>query len=209
MMKDNCSANYKYEKIDIFHSQYEVNLKGVLEFEVRSFLGRTFKNRRPALHDSVNFLNLGSGSRIIEDKFWVNADFYRFRKAPDFNFWGLDLRYPMKCPDAVWDGVFTEHTLEHLYPREVRNLLKELHRTMKTGAFIRIIVPNLAPYLEFSSRSREESRMGQFNSQCEAIRTLTQDYYHRSLWNADLFLSELSEQDLWKLAKPLLEKVRW
>ena len=191
-MKEQTLKDTDKRKVDIFESGLEVSLKGLLDFELRSLVGRTFFNRRPALNEYKNFLNLGCGPQLIEDKFWVNADFFRSRsKIVKCNFWGLDLRYPLKCQDAVWDGIFTEHTLEHLYPREVRALLKELYRTMKSGAIIRIIVPNLKHYLEFSSQQKENPAFEKFNSQCEAIRRLTQDYFHHSLWDADLLISEL------------------
>ena len=61
----------------------------------------------------------------------------------------LDLRYPLNCPDSVWDGVFTEHTIEHLYPNQVYHLLMELYRTMKDGTVIRITVSDLKKYIEF------------------------------------------------------------
>jgi hypothetical protein len=70
--------------------------------------------------------------------------------------WCADLRHPLRCPDDFWDGVFTEHVLEHLAPRRVRNLLSELKRTTRDGGIIRIVVPDLRLYVDhYVGRTRD------------------------------------------------------
>ena len=176
-----------------FDDQYMVSFKGLLLFEVESFVGRHILNKPPKILKSTNnYLNLGCADSHIDG--FVNADFFsclwilrEHTKKPD---WMLDLRYPLNCPDNVWDGVFTEHTLEHLYPNHAYNLLMELYRTMKDGAVIRITVPDLKKYIEFYSKDFQNIAYLDFQKHyklgAEAIRDLTQNYFHHSVWDAEL-----------------------
>ena len=179
-----------------FSDQFQVTLQSVFLFEIQSLIGRSFFNSKPNLSsDDNNFLNLGCSSTIIND--WVNADFYNLRKLILRNFnqkslqpnWFLDLRFPLNCDDNVWDGVFTEHALEHLYPTQAFNLIKEIFRTMKPGAWLRVTVPDLNKYVKFYNAEEVDNEFGRrWSTGCEAIRSLTQDYYHHSVWDSE-FLS--------------------
>ncbi|MEO0836902.1 MAG: hypothetical protein AAFY16_13210, partial [Cyanobacteria bacterium J06642_3] len=111
---------------DICNTKYQTNLKQLLYFEIVSLYGRKFYSGKPNIkRNEASLLHLGCGSNKLEG--WINADFFRnlfkfwksSKNRPD---WMLDLRYPLNCDDNVWDGVFTEHTLEHLYPNQALNL---------------------------------------------------------------------------------------
>lgn len=106
----------------------------------------------------------------------------------------VDLRYPLNCDDNVWDGVFTEHTLEHLYPDQAYFLLRELHRTMKPGSYIRITVPDLSKYIDFYNGKPVDERFYRWETGCEGIRSLTQNYLHVSLWDFNLIKSYVTTQ---------------
>jgi len=105
----------------------------------------------------------------------------------------LDLRFPLNCDDNVWDGVFSEHTLEHLYPDQVLQLLKELYRTIKPGAWLRISVPDLKKYVKYYCGEGVHELFNRWQTGCEAIRTLTQDYGHLSVWDSTLLAKFLKE----------------
>lgn len=173
----------------IFHNNYQVTLIGILRFELISFVGRFFFNTKPKLkQNDKNLLHLGCANNRLEG--WVNADFFSYRKQPD---WMLDLRFPLNCNDNVWDGVFTEHTLEHLYPNQAIQLLKELYRTMKPGSWLRITVPDLQKYIDFYNGDTANDKFNEWQTGCEAIRTLTQDYFHLSVWDSVLLERSLKE----------------
>lgn len=164
----------------------KVSLKGILTFEIKSLLGKIFLNSKPKRKSfDSNFLNLGCGSSKFEN--WVNADFFVFRTLdrPD---WMLDLRFPLNCNDNYWDGVFSEHTLEHLYPDQAARLLKEIYRTMKPGAWLRLTVPDLKKYIDYycDQEKHTKSKFNRWSTGCEAIRSLTQDHFHLSLWDAEI-----------------------
>jgi predicted SAM-dependent methyltransferase len=93
----------------------------------------------------------------------------------------------------VWDGIFSEHTFEHLYPLEVFNLVKELKRTMKPGAWIRITVPDLKKYVNYYCGKQMHEEFLRWASGCEAIRSLTQSYGHKSVWDSELLKYVLKE----------------
>lgn len=161
---------------------YKESLYKTLKFESKSLLGRIFKNKPPKLKNGENFLHLGCANNYIEG--FTNADFFKFSKGFNKIDWQLDLRYKLNCPDQVFDAVYTEHTLEHLYPTEVKSLFLEIRRILKPSGIIRISVPDLELYIKYYNGIKVSDEFLQFpRGGCEAIRNLTQNYYHRSLWD--------------------------
>jgi len=55
----------------------------------------------------------------------------------------LDLRKQLPFPSDSVDACFSSHTLEHLYVWETKRLLGEVHRALKPGGFVRLILPDL------------------------------------------------------------------
>jgi hypothetical protein len=164
-----------------------MDLKESLIFEACSFYGRIFLNKKPPISGSKdNLLNLGFGENKFED--WINADFFRgirpWKRNPTLPDWMLDVRYPLNCDNEVWDGVFSEHLIEHLQAADAMLLLKELFRTMKYGAWLRITAPDLKKYVDFYLGKKVDKQFGLFITGCEAIQSLTQNYAHRSTWDA-------------------------
>lgn len=157
-------------------------------FELKSLLGRLFMSTRPRLRKGRNYLNLGCGSHPVSG--CVNADFFSYRffseKRASMQ-WQLDLRYPLNCSNEVFDGIFTEHTLEHLYPDDAERLLKELYRILKPGCVLRITVPDLGKYVRFYNgqldRPEAQEFHAAFSNGCQAIRNLTQNYFHFCTWD--------------------------
>jgi predicted SAM-dependent methyltransferase len=169
----------------------KLTLRSLMNFEVKSLLGRIFLNKKPRLKiGEENLLNLGCGKTKFKN--FTNADFFVFKKIfrPD---WMLDLRYPLNCESNVWDGVFTEHTLEHLYPDQAYSLLQELYRTMKSGSWLRITVPDLRKYVDFYAGKPVDKMFYQWPTGCEGVRSLTQNHFHFSLWDFKLLESYLSD----------------
>jgi predicted SAM-dependent methyltransferase len=165
-----------------------------IQFEINSWLGRHFFSKKPKVKSDQKLLNLGSSTLYFEG--WCNADFFpnfirfkfwkHFLKKESKLDWQLDFRYPLKCKNDFWDGIFTEHTLEHLYPHEVEKLLCELHRVLKPNAWIRIALPDLKKYIDFyNDKSTQPEFMKIYGSGCDAIRNLTQNYAHLSLWDSE------------------------
>lgn len=178
--------------------EYKTNLKNLFLFEVKSLIGRKFLNNKPKLRSDRNYLNLGCGGNYVEG--YINTDFYRFniwKKDVNKLDWQLDLRYPLDCNDEVFDGIFTEHTLEHLYPDVVKKLLMELYRILKKDSIIRITVPDIEKYAKFYNKNFEgydaEFFKRKYKTGCSAIRNITQNYLHFSVWDFEELKTYLTE----------------
>jgi predicted SAM-dependent methyltransferase len=174
---------------DLRISRQEGSLRAHVRRELVSWVGRRLLARRPpATASRERLCNLGCGASFFEG--WVNADFYQLRvwKAPR-DLWMVDLRYPLRCDSDYWDGVFCEHALEHLDPVEAIALLREILRTLKPGARLRLSVPDLRRYVRHYLGQEVEEKFARWPLQAAAIRGLTQGWGHRSLWDAQL-LSE-------------------
>lgn len=174
--------------------QYKIKIKDLVRFEIKSWLGRNIlKLDKPKLNYENNYLNLGCGSNIVKD--YINADFFNYSLKPWCNFnkmqkvieWQLDLRYPLNCPSNIFDGIYTEHTLEHLYPDDAINLIKELYRILKHNCFVRITVPDIEKYVKFYIGQHSTIEVNEFkklyNTGCSAIQNITQNYKHISVWD--------------------------
>jgi predicted SAM-dependent methyltransferase len=94
----------------------------------------------------------------------------------------------------VFDGIFTEHTLEHLNYKEVARILSECQRTLKPGGIIRIIVPDMSVFVaNYASDNRSwfqnweravlRPRGRSMISPMEALSFETQEHGHRSAWD--------------------------
>ncbi|HNR86817.1 MAG TPA: hypothetical protein PKM65_00585 [Spirochaetota bacterium] len=168
-------------------------------FQLTSFLGKLILGGKPPRNpSSPRLLNLGAGNYPRNG--WVNADFFSFHplvlikyKRVGIN-WLLDARHPLSCEDNHWDGVFTEHMLEHLTPKDAIGLLSELLRTLKPGKWLRISVPDLETYINYYNGSRVDEQFGSnWETGAEAIYSLTRCFGHQSVWDYKILNVLLSE----------------
>lgn len=167
-----------------------------LLLRMESFIGHTFYRRLPPRSaNAALLLHLGCGNQKFDG--WVNADFYNFHDLlrnqgyiPD---WMLDLTKPLRCPDAYWDGVFTEHTFEHLTYSDCFFALSEVFRTLKRGAWLRIVVPDIAKYIAYYNGAPPNDRFHQLPRGPEAISNVTQGWGHKSVWDGQLLCNVLCE----------------
>jgi predicted SAM-dependent methyltransferase len=140
-------------------------------------------------------LNLGCGPHIFPN--WVNADDYAFKRwfrertfRPN---WRLDITNSWRCPDNYWDGIFSEHVIEHVTYSEAIFVLTECFRTLKPGAWIRLSVPDLKQYVDCYLSDKTESDLGSFPHPAVMISFLAQMHLHRSLWDSDLMVKVVNQ----------------
>jgi predicted SAM-dependent methyltransferase len=185
---------------DILDRTYRWNWFEQLKFELSGKLGSIIYSKSVPLSKNLRqLLHLGCGGNYL--KGFINADYFFLRWLPwrdksQYD-WLLDFRKPMKCPDNHWDGVFSEHTIEHLHPSECYHLFKELYRTMKPGAVLRICVPGLDEILEgfdskHSDKGQEFIDKYKLISRAHSVFHLTQNNYHLSVWDIGLFQAMLN-----------------
>ena len=150
-----------------------------------------------------HFINLGSGTRTIPG--FINIDFFT---TPGIDY-GADLRYPLRIGTDTVDGIFCEHTLEHLCYRDADALLSECRRILKPGGAIRIVVPDLSLFLRHHCGGNREwfrewerlmfresvvaERSGRtLGSPLEAVSFVTQEYGHASCWDFETLRNHLA-----------------
>lgn len=162
--------------------------KSLIQAVERSLAHRFFRRPPPAC--ASGRLNLGCGSLRYEG--WVNADLYNFVQVwrgaeapPD---WMLDATRPWRCPDDHWTGVFSQHMLEHVSYRNAVFVLREIHRTLKPGHWLRLSVPDIDRFA-----GDDYAKAGAFASRPEAISYITQHFEHLSVWNNKLMIELLTD----------------
>lgn len=87
-------------------------------------------------------LNVGCGATLHPD--WVNIDAAPAR--PDVR--RCDLAEGLPFPDRSFDACYCSHVLEHLEPAQARRAVAEMHRVLRPGGVVRLVVPDLAAIAE-------------------------------------------------------------
>jgi len=180
----------------------------LVKFEMASWIGRRFFKKRGKIRTTEEpiLLDLGVGANYSNG--WLHADFFQIH----FKFWKkhapsrkpeieFDLRYPVDCSDNIVDGIYSGHTLEHLYPYEALRLIKEMYRILKPSGWIRINVPDLGKYVNYYIGNPSEPEFNQFGSGCMAISMLTQNYGHHSVWDETILIHALESVGFKKIKK--------
>ena len=158
-------------------------------FEARAIIGRILSPRRRRARKPL--LQIGAGSNLLPE--FENLDFY-LANGGQTGHVAHDVRRPLPYADATFEGVYSEHTLEHLYPGEAMRLLAEIRRVLKPGGIFRCSVPDLGKYVEFYEGRSQIEQFGRFRSGCEALWNLTQNHLHRSVWDADMLERQMIAQ---------------
>jgi predicted SAM-dependent methyltransferase len=151
--------------------------------------------RRPPRVPGPQLLNLGCGPHLYPG--WINADDYSLKRRirePAFRpNWSLDISRRWKCENDHWDGIFSQHVIEHLSYSEAIAVLKECLRTLKPGAWLRVSVPDVMKFAQHDSANPISPGAPEFSSRALAISFATQMHLHRSAWDDSLLTRVLSE----------------
>lgn len=138
----------------------------------------TFSRPRVRRHvsqmPSPRFLNLGAGPRGRGDADWLNVDACR----DDGIRFRMDFSRKLPFRDSSFDGVFSEHVLEHFDLGGGAALLREIYRILKPGGCVRIVVPDaqflLRQYVDCPSNLISWRR----NTDITAMSVIN-DYFHQ------------------------------
>ncbi len=181
----------------IRHGEFEVRVSPVKQvyYSLERRLGNLLFRKSPPENKGPRLLNLGCGPLMYEG--WINADEYAFKRAlrqkafdPE---WRLDITQPWECSNDYWDGIFTQHVLEHVSYSEAVNVLEECFRTLKPGSWLRVSVPGLRKYVDFYEGKDNNSFFDKFPQKALAISFMTQMHYHRSTWDGELMTALLED----------------
>jgi len=106
----------------------------------------------------MDMLNLGCGNIYHTD--WVNIDINSSIK----DVIKYDIKKKLPFGDNCFDVVYCSHTLEHFEPGTGEMIIKEMHRVLKKGGIVRLLVPDLEAiclnyikYLNEASGGKESS----------------------------------------------------
>jgi len=182
---------------------YNITLKSVLKKELFSFFGRLFLEKK--IKTSKKYLQLGCGSseENLSDDFincdFFNLNFFKFYKKKKIQY--LDLRYKLPFASDIFRGVYSEHTIKHLYPTEVLRLFKEIYRVLKKNGIFRVVVPDLKKYIYYYNGKKDVFPDNQFKFGCEAIWNIAQNYEHKSLWDEEWLKFHLKNCNFHKIKR--------
>lgn len=93
-------------------------------------------NLRPLTVNGRAYLNLGCGTQFHPD--WNHLDVIERPGVHRF-----DIMKGIPFPRHSFDAIYSSHVFEHLTPEAGQTLLQEIHRTLKPGGIVRIVVPDL------------------------------------------------------------------
>lgn len=92
------------------------------------------------------FYNIGAGT--FSHPYWTNIDFAspwyskgQYHRFIEYNLMELA---PLAIEDNTAELVYSSHTIEHVSDDAVRNMLREAHRILKPGGYIRLTTPDMA-----------------------------------------------------------------
>lgn len=115
---------------------YLLRMRGMnaLTLQKRRIRERMAAGQRPL------YLNLGSGPRGLRDDHWVNVDGVIDRNVDYL----VDFNRTLPFPDESFDGIFSEHVLEHFTLADGEQLAREAHRVLRPSGCFRIVAPDAA-----------------------------------------------------------------
>ena len=141
------------------------------------------------------YLNLGCGGSKFKD--WINADYYKlhriFRGLDSWPDWMLDATQTWNCPDNFFGGIYSEHTIEHIYYDQAISVFQECYRTLQPGKHLRIVVPDLQKFVQYYNGESPHHNFSDFPCGAKAISSLTQNWGHVSVWDRYLLIQVLKE----------------
>jgi len=100
----------------------------------------------------------------------------------------LNLNKRLKFQDNSVDAYFSSHVFEHLYRKDLKNLLIEIYRTLKPNGYVRTVLPDLNKIISYY----EEHYPNKFlNALFENDNSENYKNYHKWMYTKHSFMYEL------------------
>ncbi len=149
--------------------------------------------RQLASSERPIYMNLGSGPRGIRSSHWLNVDGYRDRNVEHL----IDISRALPIEREVLDGIFSEHVQEHFDLASGIGLLRECHRVLRPGGWIRVIMPD-AEWIARTYLNNPETllthRPVESHQPMDAVNSyFRQRYEHQCLYDFELAKFALEE----------------
>jgi predicted SAM-dependent methyltransferase len=163
---------------------------------LESNLGSKIYRKKLNENNRGKYLNLGCGGDTFDG--WINADYYKLhriiRGLDDWPDWMLDATKSWNCPDNFFGGIYCEHTIEHIHYDKIVKFFEESYRTLQSGKYLRIVVPDLNKYVNYYNNNQSlDEKFCDFPGGAIAMHSLTQKFCHVSVWDEYLLAEVLSE----------------
>jgi predicted SAM-dependent methyltransferase len=100
----------------------------------------------------------------------------------------------LKCQYNWFDGLFTEHVLEHLQPADALHVLTECLRILKPGTVARVSVPDTRKFvMAYLGQEDHGGLPYRYPDRVDYLAALTQKHGHQSVWDEDNLSRVLGE----------------
>jgi predicted SAM-dependent methyltransferase len=113
--------------------------------------GRTNQLKQQSIQEKLRtnpYFNVGCGANVTPG--FINIDYY-WRPGVDVCW---DIRKGIPASDNSLQGIFTEHTLEHITFAQCQAVLTDFFRILQPGTTVRIVVPDAELYIDLYQRSQ-------------------------------------------------------
>jgi predicted SAM-dependent methyltransferase len=161
--------------------------------DITLMLRATPRRRVRSIKSRARYLNIGAGGHGVRSEEWLNVDGFDRRADVLCN-----AARPLPFEDARFEGIFTEHLLEHLTVAEAAEFLRECRRVLKRHGVIRVVVPDgelyIRNYLSDRTWMMERRTRCQFHTPMEVINEVArQKQEHQYMYDFETLALKLSE----------------
>lgn len=127
-------------------------------------------------------VNFGAGSCRIDG--WQNTDVTPEYQGDD----QIDITQPLPFDDASVDIAFSEMAVEHISPKQAWSFLCELHRIIRPGGLVRIVIPDFSLTWRLKDPDYERVNGGVTGAKNwrEQMQSIIFCHGHQGLWNSEL-----------------------
>ena len=102
----------------------------------------------------------------------------------------LNLNKKLRFKDNSIDAFFSSHVFEHLFLNDLRNLLKEIYRSLKPGGIVRTVLPDLNKIISYY----EENEPNKFlDALFENNNSKNYKNFHKWMYTRQSFVTELGK----------------
>jgi SAM-dependent methyltransferase len=135
----------------LLHQRYkEIVFWGIAKATVPNYLLRRYVMSARPRNGASCHLHLGRGTKYLSG--FLNIDGNLFNKI---DVW-LDVRNGLPFRSNSVASIYSTHMFEHFYPDELKRLLQECVRVLKSGGGIRLIVPSLESAIAAYTQKRSD-----------------------------------------------------
>lgn len=159
-------------------------IKGLLRPLYSILLMATSLLKLKTSHANVTQLEVGSGPR--KRRGWITLD--RCKGADIF--WDLRNNLPFK--DSCLDQVYCSHVLEHFSLHDMQDLLREVHRVLRSNGVFLIAVPDASIYIDAYMGNRDGNGLMQYRPAIASAKPMDMlnyifymDGHHKFMFDAE------------------------